>query len=329
MFEEFAFLAPGRLSLLIVPVALALGYLLVSLRRRRYALRFTTMEMLDRVAPDRPGWRRHLTALGLVVAVAVATLAFARPVIAGETYESTKLVVLAIDTSISMEAADVSPTRVDAAREAAGAFLDSVPDDVAVGVVGFDGTARQLIAPTTRLEAVRRVIDGSIDRNSLGEGTAIGEAVFAGIDAIESAWADLDEEIPAGEDALGTIVLLSDGDTTMGRPNDESASAARAAGVPVHTIAFGTDSGFITDLLAGKTPVPVNEEALKKLASQTGGQALTAETADQLSDVYEELGQSVTVEREQVEVGDWFVGAALALLGLAGLGSLAWFGRLP
>jgi Ca-activated chloride channel family protein len=329
MFEDFAFLAPGRLALLLVPVALALGYLIVQARRRRYALRFTTIEMLDRVAPDRPGWRRHITALGLLVAVIVATLAFARPVIAGESHESTKLVVLAIDTSISMEAGDVPPTRVDAAREAAGVFLESVPEGVAVGVVGFDGIARQLIAPTTRLDAVRRVIDGSIDRNALGEGTAIGEAVFAGIDAIESTWAYLDEELPEGDDAPGTIVLLSDGDTTMGRPDDEAAAAARATGIPVHTIAFGTDSGFITDPLVGRTPVPVNEAALEKLASSTGGQALTAETADQLTDVYEELGQSVTVEREQVEVGDWFAGAAIAILGLAGLGSLAWFGRLP
>lgn len=329
MFEDFSFLAPGRLALLLVPVALALGYLIVQARRRRYALRFTTVEMLDHVAPDRPGWRRHVTALGLVLAVVVATMAFAKPVIAGESYESSKLVVLAIDTSISMEAEDVPPSRVDAAREAAGVFLESVPEGVAVGVVGFDGTARQLIAPTTRLDAVRRVIDGSITRNALGEGTAIGEAVFSGIDAIESAWAELDEELPEGEDTLGTIVLLSDGDTTMGRSNDEAGSAARSAGIPVHTIAFGTDEGFITDLLVGRTPVPVNEAALKKLASSTGGQALTAETADQLTDVYEELGQSVTVEREQVEVGDWFAGAALAILSLAGLGSLAWFGRLP
>lgn len=329
MFEDFAFLAPGRLALLALPIALALGYLIVSARRRRYALRFTTIEMLDQVAPDRPGWRRHLTALGLIVAVVVATLAFARPVIAGETYESTKLVVLAIDTSISMEAQDVPPTRVDAAREAAGVFLDSVPEGVAVGLVGFDGNARQLIAPTTRLEAVRQIIDGSIDRNALGEGTAIGEAVFTGIDAIESSWTDLNEVLPDGDDALGTIVLLSDGDTTTGRSNDEAAAAARSAGIPVHTIAFGTDSGFITDPLLGSTPVPVNEAALRDLASRTDGQALTAETADQLSDVYAELGQSVTVEREQIEVGDWFAGAAIAVLGLAGLGSLAWFGRLP
>jgi Ca-activated chloride channel family protein len=330
MIEGFGFLAPARLALLALPLILLLAYLLVAARRRRYAMRFTTLELLDEVAPDRPGWRRHVTAAALVLSVVVATLAFARPVVAGEVETSTRLVVLAIDTSISMEAEDVSPSRVDAAREAAGSFLDSVPEGVAVGVVGFDGTARQLIAPTTRLDAVRRVIDGSVQRGQLGEGTAIGEAVFLGITAIESAVQTLDDDSERDNDeAAGTIVLLSDGDTTMGRPNDEAASAARSAGIPVNTIAFGTDSGTISDPLMGTTPVPVNEAALEELARRTDGEALTAATADQLSAVYEDLGRSVTVEREQVEVGDWFAGAAVAVLCLAGVGSLAWFGRLP
>jgi Ca-activated chloride channel family protein len=326
--ENFSFLAPGRLALLALPVALVVGYALLQARRKRYALRFTTVGMLDKVAPDRPGWRRHLTALGLIVAVIVATLAFAKPVIAGEVVSDSKFVILAIDTSISMEATDVPPTRIDAARDAAGVFLDSVPEGVAVGVVAFDGNARQLIAPTTRLEAVRGVIDRAIDRRGLGEGTAIGEAVFLGIDAIASTNAT-DEDLEGIEDPAGTIVLLSDGDTTMGRPNDEAASAARAAGIPVHTIAFGTDSGTIDDPIAGSVPVPVNEAALEQLSHQTAGQALTAATGDQLSDVYEGLGESVSVDREQVEVGDLFAGAAMALLSLAGLGSLVWFGRLP
>ena len=123
----FGFVAPMRLALLALPVALGMGYLALQARRRRYALRFTTLDQLDQVAPDRPGWRRHLTALGLLVAVAAATLAFARPVIAGETYESVQLVVLAIDTSVSMEADDVTPSRIEGAREAAGVFLDTVP----------------------------------------------------------------------------------------------------------------------------------------------------------------------------------------------------------
>jgi Ca-activated chloride channel family protein len=327
MIEDLTFLAPGRLVLMILPLALALGYILLQARRKRYALRFTTVNMLEKVAPDRPGWRRHVTALGLITAVAVACLGFAKPVIAGEVMESSKLMILAIDTSISMEATDVPPSRVDAAREAAGVFLDSVPEGVAVGVVGFDGNARQLISPTTNLEAVRDVIDRAIDRSNLGEGTAIGEAVFLGIDAIESTAAT--ELETASEDSAGTIVLLSDGDTTMGRPNDEAASAARTAGIPVHTIAFGTDAGTIDDPLAGTVPVPVNEAALEKLAHQTDGQALSAATADQLSDVYESLGESVTVSREQIEIADWFAGAAMAILCLAGLGSLMWSGRLP
>lgn len=326
--EDFSFLVPGRLALLVLPIALGFGYLLLQARRKRFALRFTTVGMLDKVAPDRPGWRRHVTAVALLVAVVAATLGFAKPVIAGEIMSDSKLVVLAIDTSISMEATDVPPSRADAARDAAGVFLDSVPEGVAVGVVAFDGNARQLIAPTDNLEAVRGVIDRAIQLDYLGEGTAIGEAVFLGIDAIESTLV-VDEEGVESADPAGTIVLLSDGDTTMGRPNDDAASAARAAGIPVHTIAFGTNAGTIEDPLAGTVPVPVNEAALEQLAHQTEGQALTAATADQLSDVYEGLGESVTVEREEVEISDWFAGAAMAVLCLAGVGSLVWSGRLP
>ena len=182
--SEFGFMAPARLLLLAMPMALAVAYIVVQARRRRYALRFTTLDMLDEVAPDRPGWRRHLTAVGLLFAVLTATLAFARPVVAGEVQEAQQLVVLAIDTSISMEAEDVAPSRAEAARDAAGAFLDTVPEGVAVGVVGFDGRARLLISPTTRLGAVQRTIDRE---PGLGEGTAIGEAVFLALDAIDDA----------------------------------------------------------------------------------------------------------------------------------------------
>jgi Ca-activated chloride channel family protein len=246
----------------------------------------------------------------LVLAASAAVVAFARPVIAAESEESVSTVILAIDTSLSMMATDVSPTRVDAAREAASVFLDSVPEGVAVGVIGFDGAARLLIQPTTRLDAVRGIVEGSIVNSKLGEGTAIGEAGDGG-------------------EPVGTIVVLSDGETTMGRPNDEAGNAARGAGIPVHTIAFGTDSGVIDDPLAGPTPVPVNEAALEALARQTGGQALDAASVEELSEVYAELGRSVRVQTEQVEIGDWFAGATILILGLAGLGSLLWFGRLP
>jgi Ca-activated chloride channel family protein len=324
--NHLGFLAPLRLVLLVLPFGLALGYLLVQARRRRYALRFTTLDLLDEVAPDRPGWKRHLAALGLLIAILIATLAFARPVVAGEATEAQQLVVLAVDTSISMEAEDVAPTRNAAAREAATAFLDTVPEGVAVGVVGFDGRARLLISPTTRLEAVRRTIDRE---QRLGEGTAIGEAVFLALDAIDDAAVRAEnEDAPAGK-PVGAIVLLSDGDTTSGRSNDEAALEARDRNIAVHTIAFGTDDGYIDDPLGGRVPVPVNRQALEQLAHQTDGQSLTAVSAAELSRVYEDLGRSVQVEVVRTEVTDWFVGAALVILSLAGLASLAWFGRLP
>mgnify|MGYP001829244652 CR=1 FL=1 len=324
--NDFNFLEPARLWVLVIPAALAIGYVVVQARRRRYALRFTTLDLLDEVAPDRPGWRRHLTAVGLLVAIVVASLGFARPVVAGEIKEAQQIVVLAIDVSLSMQAEDVAPSRMEAAREAAGAFLDTVPEGVAVGVVAFDGRARLLISPTTRLDAVRRTIERESD---LGEGTAIGEAVFLGLDAIGDAVARAENDHEGSSSPVGTIVLLSDGDTTMGRPNDEAASEARSRNVPVHTIAFGTDEGFIEDPLGGSIPVPVNEEALEQLAFQTEGRSLTAVSAEQLSQVYADLGRSVQVETVQTEIAEWFTGATVALLALAGMASLAWFGRLP
>ena len=143
----------------------------------------------------------------------------------------------------------------------------------------------------------------TIDRLQLGEGTAIGEAVFSALEAINSPDPanNGDSSTPSttagaktGTDELtGAIVLLSDGETTEGRPNDEAAQAATAAGVAVNTIAFGTDSGIVTGPDGTQIPVPVNRDALKTLADGTGGTYFSAFTADQLKQVYEKLGESV------------------------------------
>jgi len=124
--------------------------------------------------------------------------------------------------------------------------------------------------------------------------------------------------------------LLSDGETTEGRPNEDAAAAAAAANVAVHTIAFGTDSGTVEDPSTGEQiPVPVNEAALAELARSTDGVALHAETQDELAAIYEQLGKSVAVEVEHQEITDWFAAFALFVLAIAAVGSLVWFGRLP
>jgi Ca-activated chloride channel family protein len=324
--NDFAFLAPGRLLLLVVPLTLGVAYLLLQARRRRYALRFTTLDLLDEVAPDRPGWRRHLPAIVLLIGVVVAALAVARPAVAKVREQPQRIVVLAIDTSLSMQATDVTPSRVDAAKASAMEFLKTVPKNVAVGVVGFDGRARQLISPTTNLQAVERTIQNA----KLGQGTAIGEAVFLSLDAIEAASTQISEKAPQDGKPAGTIVLLSDGETTEGRPDDEAATEAEKQGIAVNTIAFGTQTGTVEDPGTGqKVPVPVNEQALAKVARTTGGQALRAETAQELSKIYEKLGRSVAVDVQRQEVTDWFAAIAVLLLALAATGSLLWFGRLP
>jgi Ca-activated chloride channel homolog len=324
--SDLSFLAPLRLWLLVVPLALLVLYLVVQRLRRGYAVRFTNLDLLDKVAPDRPGWRRHLPAALLLFGLVVGTVAMARPAVAQEKATKGSTVVLAMDVSLSMEATDVSPSRVAAAKDAAGSFLKNLPDGVKVGVVAFDGSASTAIEPTDNKAAVQR----TIDRLRLGEGTAIGEAVFAGLDEISAANQNADgKSTTDGKGAPGAIVLMSDGETTQGRPNDEAAQAAKKAGVPVSTIAFGTDAGTVTAPDGSTVNVPVNASALADLANGTGGRALTAATAEQLQKVYSDLAKSVKTEKVTREITDWFTIAAMAFVVLAAAGSLLWFSRLP
>jgi Ca-activated chloride channel family protein len=326
---DFSFLAPWRLVLLVVPVALLVAYVVVQRRRSRYAVRFTNVELLDTVAPDRPGWRRHVAAIGLLAGLVIASMAAARPAFATEEADHASIVMLAIDTSLSMEATDVSPSRLQAAQAAARDFLTSMPTHARVGLVAFDGNARVLAQPTEDHAAVA----SALDQLRLGEGTAIGSAVQTSLEAIKAATnasGTTTTTSPAsGAVPNATIVVLSDGETTVGVPNDTAAQEAAAAGIPVSTIAFGTDSGTVDDPSGRPVSVPVNRPALARLAQQTSGQTLSAESASELDNVFTKLGQGVNRHPVTKEVSDWFAGGALTLLALAGISSLAWFSRLP
>src|SRR5690606_17327149 len=162
-----------------------------------------------------------------------------------------------------------------------------------------------LVPPTTDHDLVRRAIDDL----RLGEGTGIGEAIFASLAALEAAPPadDPDEPVPA------TVVLLSDGETTMGRPNTEGIVAAVEAGVPVSTIAFGTEDGLI--FIEGEAvPVPPDLDALEAIADETGGVFFEAESERELEAAYADLGSSIGFETEERPITEWFVGAALVAL---------------
>jgi Ca-activated chloride channel family protein len=329
-----SFLAAQRLFALALPIAVGAGYLVAQIRRRGVVTRFTNLELLDAVAPDRPRWRRHLPAVGALLGLVVLVLAFARPAIAQQVTDESAVVMLAIDSSLSMSADDVSPDRLTAAQDAADAFLADVPEGVRVGLVTFDQTARVVVPPTDDPSEVQDAIDSI----RLGEGTAIGDAIITSLDALAS----LDEETEASDasssqtsspepaDGDGAaVVLLSDGATTHGEPDDAAAQAAAEQGVPVTTIAFGTDAGEVTAPDGQVIPVPVDRDALRAIADTAGGQFFSAESADDLTSVYEEIGTTVTHDTEEREVTDLFVGIALGVLALAVVGSIVWAGRVP
>jgi Ca-activated chloride channel homolog len=314
------FLVEWRLFLLLGVGAMAGVWVAVALQRRTHVVRFTSVELLDVVAPRQPGWRRHVPAALFLSALALLVVGFAKPVRATRVGEERATVVLAVDTSLSMQADDVDPNRLEVAEEAARAFVADLPAELNVGLVTFNGSTTVAVAPSTDREA----LDAALADLELGEGTAIGDAIFTALDAVAAA--------PGGEDdqpAPARIVVMSDGETTVGRPNEEAAAAAAEAEVPVDTIAFGTPEGVIEDELGGQTPVPVAPEPLAEIADTTSGRSFEAGSLDQLSSVYDDIGRVVGYEETIEDLSGWFVGSGIVLLALAGSFSLAWSQRLP
>jgi len=315
------FLDPQRLLLLGAVALLAVLYLVLQARRRTYAVRFTNLALLSAVAPKRPGWRRHLPAAFFLVATAVLVVGFARPTREEQVPRERATIILAIDTSLSMEADDVAPTRIEAAKAAASSFIDILPPKINVGLVAFNGNATLKVPPTTD----RARLKTGIQSLQLGERTAIGEAIFASLDALNQVPPDQEGTKPPAR-----ILVMSDGATTDGRPNEVAAKAAVDAGVPVSTIAFGTDDGKIQVPGESRTvAVRVDREALKDIADTTQGRSFSAATEGELRDVYADIGSSVGYTTEEREVSSWFIGGALGLLLITSGMSLIWFSRLP
>ena len=313
-----SFLAAERLWLLLAVAALAVGDLLVQRRRPAYAARFTELDLLRSVAPRFPGWRRHVSAGLLLFSLLLLTVAFARPQAEVEVARERATVVIAIDTSLSMEATDVDPDRITAARVSASRFIDDLPPALDVGLVSFSGEAG-VVVPTTQDHAA---VTAAVQTLELGPSTAIGEAVFASLAAARSV------QPPDGPPTPARIVLLSDGTNTVGREVSAAASAAIDAGVPVSTIAYGTPEGVV-EVQGQLVPVPVDVQALADLADATGGRAYTAESADELTEVYEDIGATVGTTTELQEVTARVTGLGLLAAFAAAVAALVWSARLP
>ncbi|HEY3089946.1 MAG TPA: VWA domain-containing protein [Actinomycetes bacterium] len=310
---------PMWLWLLLVVAALVIGYLVVQRRRSAYAVRFAALPMLEKITPRRPGWRRHAPALAFLAALVVLVIAIARPFADVRVPRERATVVVALDVSNSMAATDVSPSRLEVAKDAAADFVRNLPERFNVGLVSFAGSASLVAPPTTNHQATIT----AIETLQMSAGTAIGDAVQTSLQSIRSVDDQASEDPPPGR-----VVLLSDGANTSGRPVEQAADVAAQAGVPVSTIAYGTPEGSIE--LEGRTiQVPADPETLQDLAETTSGASYSAGSDAELREVYSDLQSSIGWTTEEREITTLVAGIALATALLAGLASLLWFARLP
>ena len=315
------------LGLALLPVAM-LAYAAMQSRRRREAAAFGSPALMPNIVTGRPGWRRHLPALLLLLALAALIFAVARPQRSVAAPQRAATVVLVNDVSGSMRADDVDPNRLSAAVDAAKTLADKTPDNFRLGLVTFSDYAQQIVAPTTD----RGAVNGALERMTADGGTAMGDGLARGLQSAQT-------PVPT-QDGKGTrklpaiIVLLSDGKNTLG-VNDPLtvAGEAKAARIPVFTIALGTQDGEVVQRdpygFVQRIPVPPDKETLREIARTTGGRFFEAVSAKDAEQIYSRIGTRLTSRPEKREVTVAFAGGGFVLLVLGGALSLAWFGRLP
>jgi Ca-activated chloride channel homolog len=322
-----SFTQPWWLLLLLAVAGLAVAYWLMQKRRVRDTLKFSNLELLEKVAPKGPRWVRHVPTALVLVALLLLTVALAGPTAEAKVPRNRATVIMVIDVSLSMQATDVAPTRLQAAQVAAKSFADRLTPGINLGLISFAGTAAVLVSPTVDREPVKRAIDNL----KLSESTATGEAILAGLQSIES----FSQGLSGGPDGPppARVVLMSDGKQTLPGPDGEneprgSFTAAHKASemkIPISTISFGTLLGRI-DLSGRSTPVPVDDDSLRKIAQISGGQFFTAASQEELQAVYENLSEQIGYEVRRVDTSrPWLI--AGFLLAMAGMGTAFVLGR--
>jgi Ca-activated chloride channel homolog len=301
--EPLTFASPIFLiGLVLIPIGVVLY-----VRFQRRSQTFAPSPLLPSVVRRRAGWRRHAAVAGYGVAVAALLVALAKPqaTIAVPTEQARVMIVT--DHSGSMQATDVAPNRLAAAKKAAGTFLAALPDRVRVGAIAFNQKADVLQSPTRDHDAVREAIAGIRPAGTTATG-----------DAIKAALATITGKAPAA------IVLLSDGKSVRGSDPLAAARAAKARKIPIYTVALGTATGTIN----GGQHVPPDPKTLAAIARITGGRAFTAGDVTSLDQVYKRLGSQVATKKQKREVTSLFAGGALALMLLSALSSIRMFGRV-
>jgi len=367
LIPHLGFLWPMFLWLLIVVPLAVLLYVLIMRRRKRSALRYANLAMV-KSAMGVTGWRRHIPPALMLGALTLLLLALARPTAVVSLPSTRAIVMLAMDVSGSMRAADVKPSRIEAAQVAAKQYIKDQPKDVQIGIVAFAATALTVQNPTTD----RLALNAAVDRFELQRGTAVGSGILASLSTIfpkedfpisnfsgggfgngnggfgfgggdrfnrfngralgdrRGGVAPKKKHVPVepGSYKNAVVILLTDGQTNAGYDPVEAARIASEYGVRVYTVGFGTTKGNVVGFGGFSMRAQLDEVALKKIADMTRGRYFQAASADDLKQVYSVLSKQLVMETKELEITSFFAGLA-ALLMLASAGlSLTWFGRV-
>jgi len=338
---------------LAVPVIIV-AYLLVLRRKKKIALRYASLSMVQEAMGASRQLRRHIPPLIFLLALISMLIAISRPAAVVTLPYQYETVILAIDASGSMRAADVSPTRIAAAQAAARSFVADQPRSTRLAVVSFAATASVVQPPTLNREDVL----AALDRIQLQRGTAIGSGILvslkilfpdlefdlrssnprpggareasrgAAIDAPVKGQAADSKPVPPGSYASAAIILLTDGQTTAGPDPIEASKMAAERGVRVFTVGIGTVSGEILGAEGWSMRVRLDEEALKTIANVTKAEYFYAGTATDLTKIYKALNSRLVLEKKATEVTALFAAAGAVFALFSGLLSLLWFNRI-
>ena len=314
------FMQSARLWALILIPAIAGVYWYLA-RRIPQSRKPGSRSRIQLVIPKDAAWKRHGAVLLALLSLASLVIAWATPKDYGKQPRDRATVVVTIDVSWSMEAEDVKPNRLETAKQAAKKFISSLPERFNVALVTFAGTANVNVPPTVD----RGVLTRAIDNLEMAPSTAIGEAIYTSLDALKQVPPDPDHP---DETAPAAIVLLSDGASNLGRSSAAAAEQSKEMGVPIYTIAYGTQDGFV-ESNGERQRVAVDHHELFVIAERSGGKKFSAESADQLSEIYQAISSDVGYEKVPMEITDQYAGLAIIFAILAAVGVISLGARWP
>lgn len=333
------FIWPAFLLLLVLIPFLATLYLRIDRRRRQFSSGFASLGLNRQTGGTDPGRRRHLPMTFFLAGLATLIVALARPQAVVSLPQQAGTVILAFDVSGSMAADDLQPSRIEAAKAAARAFVDRQPASVQVGVVVFSDSGFTVQTPTNDQAAIL----ASIDRLTPQRGTSLAYGILISLNTIASIgaqgpsqYSNLTPEptatptpVPQGTHQPAVIILLTDGENNEPPDPLEAAQLAADRGVRVYTVGIGSPAGTTLNIDGFTVLTQLNEAMLTQIAQITGGDYYNAENEQDLQAIYEHIDPQLVVKPQKMEITSLFAGASILALLLGGAFSLLWFGRLP